>query len=117
MKYLVVLRSAPSDEALHFFAARTLEALTGLGNEISSVFVTGAAAALCSRNFSEGSPQARVRDLWAQFAAKQGCKLLCCGRAFADLGLRQEDCAAQFTLSGNMELAMEFAQNAGALEF
>ncbi len=115
MGALAVIRSAPGSGALHSYIQKALEDLSAKAG-LDAVFFMDGASALCSKNHEKGSVRARIRDGYAALG-QGGTRLLCCGSAFADLGISRGDVAEGFELAGNFELSALFAKSALTVEF
>ena len=114
---LVVIRSSPNSKKFHFYVQETIQSLIASEARLKAVFFMDEAACLCSRNLARGCVRSLIQEGYKDLAKKTGVSLLCCGRAFADLGMANSDIAPCFQLSGNFELATLFTTSYLTLEF
>jgi sulfur relay (sulfurtransferase) complex TusBCD TusD component (DsrE family) len=102
---------------LHGYVQQALRILSEEKGGLDAVFFMDDAACLCSKNLREGSVRAKIRDGYAALGRESGAQLLCCGRAFSDLGTAGGDVADGFQLAGNFELSALFAKAERTVEF
>lgn len=117
MKILLVLKSSPHAESIHLLVQALVRSLYSKGAEITLLYLTGAAAALASKNFAPETPAGRLRGTYLELSAQYGFKMLCCGRALKDAGLDIAELYPGIEASGSVELAGAFASCDKCVEF
>lgn len=117
MKILFVITQPASFAAVHLYVLELLKEYRSREQDIISVFFTGQAVGLMSKNHEENSAQGRLRNSYGSVCAEIGTQILCCGQAVRNHGLIYQDLLDSVKVSGNMELSVNIANADLVLEF
>ncbi len=112
MTFLLLVTRSPKLPSVHSYVLALIEAIYAQGHSLRAVYFTAAAAGCAAQ---DGCPE--LSAAYVKSAKTFSFPLLCCGRAFRNLGLEPEALNEGFELSGNLELTVMLQECDKSVEF
>lgn len=112
MTFLLLVTQSPDNRPLHAYILDLIASIYQQGHNLRSVFFTAKAASLAT-----GDENSELSSAYLGLAQANHFPLLCCGRAYRDLGFTPDSLRKGFELSGNLELTVMMQECDKTVEF